>query len=395
MALGASLNPGLSPAFATIEQGRQQGLKREETAVLAKGKLFLDLASKMAPGEDQDKLLAKAGELLNLNFAGLAIPQDAEPVEDDPLRREAALANLHDPGEAELFELRELKTNRELDRLQQRKTLAQTGTTEQSRLVETVARMRIKRAKGLLNEQQLEELDINEGLLQKQSTITGTSQFDPGARVGLLKKAQLRMFNSINAGEKRGETLRALLAKIERLPGSVGFIGKTRMVAGEALDIIKQLGLPVPSSFKQAVSPKGLIAIQGLAKMITGQIVPEVVGDESGRYSDRDLERAKEVNRSAANFTGDEGAKDALRTLIVINDNGVLNERMSMLTGKDLRTLKEEGYIFENDLGNAYAPSHLQPFPLLSTDAEVQELAPGTQYRWEYPAGVIELYIKD
>lgn len=61
-------------------------------------------------------------------------------------------------------------------------------------------------------------------------------------------------------------------------------------------------------------------------RAFTGALVPVVTNDTSGRYSDTDLERAKEINNAANLISSPHTAKAALGSLVEIMENGFVRQ---------------------------------------------------------------------
>jgi hypothetical protein len=128
------------------------------------------------------------------------------------------------------------------------------------------------------------------GTAQFTSTaITGTKE----EALGLTKSNITELHRALEKDKAGIVELNDLIDKVEKSPGAVGIRG----ALGETTaGLIGQMG-PLGEEIAGYIESDDEIEVRAGLRMLTGKLVAAITGDTSGRYSDKDMELVKEVNR--------------------------------------------------------------------------------------------------
>ena len=195
--------------------------------------------------------------------------------------------------------------------------------------------------------------DITTGLpLPQEAQILGTTMEGSPQDFGYLTPSQRgKQELTINAAEKELMETNTALRMLET-PAAEWGVGFRRVVAEKIGTFFADIGVSNKAGVVMGPSLEQTQAIITKMQTIIGRNVATVTGDDSGRYSDKDIERVTQAIPATQNITTVPQAKAALRILNEANQRAIIYDKIKQ-KGKDYKS-NEGVALWAHMLGQYY-----------------------------------------
>jgi hypothetical protein len=160
--------------------------------------------------------------------------------------------------------------------------------------------------------------------------IVSTSLQGSKADLGLTKK-NIGELNTQAANDL--ETINALeqlIPLVEKTPEAVGLVGE---VAEAAAGLTGQFG-EIGEEISEMIESDDAIEVRTGLRMLTGRLIPRVLGDTSGRYSDKDMERVEEVRGGLKLMRNKRQTVKSLSIVLQAFKNGQIRDQFALSNGR-------------------------------------------------------------
>jgi hypothetical protein len=146
-----------------------------------------------------------------------------------------------------------------------------------------------------------------------RTTITGTAE-----QIGLTKSDISKINQQIVKDDTTLEAVRNVITGIEKNPQAVGWLGNTKELAAGLTGQFGGTGEDIASMLES----NDEIQVRSGVRLLTGLLIPRILNDTSGRYSDADMKRVQEINSALQNITSPRQAIQNLKMVEQVIING-------------------------------------------------------------------------
>lgn len=156
--------------------------------------------------------------------------------------------------------------------------------------------------------------------------IVSTSLQGSKAELGLTKKNISDINRQTGNDLETINALEELIPLIEKTPEAVGLVGgAAESIAG----VVGQFG-ETGEYISELVESDDAIEVRTGLRMLTGKLIPRVLGDTSGRYSDKDMERVEEVRGGLKAMRNKRQTVKALNVVLKAFKNGQIRDQFAL-----------------------------------------------------------------